>query len=140
MFLCLEKVVGLKGAEKPTWDPKAAITNLQAARGAGCHLQPPLVTVGALGTPSAPSPKSHPGSVPSAGHSVISWLQSWRLRFQHHLLFLELFIAIMLVIHTSGAAARCIQMSANTLPGPNPNFICLCKIFSSGLRPYLCSC
>lgn len=91
------------------------------------------------GSPVLPAPNATLADVPSAGHSAISWLQSWRLHLQHHLLFLELFIAIMLVIHTSGAAVHCIQMSPNTHPGPDPNFSCLCKIFSSVLRPYLCS-
>lgn len=144
MFLSLVTVVGLKGAEESNWDTKTAITNVQAkarlSEGLAVTCSPLWSLLVPWGPPVLPAPIPTLADVPSAGHSAISWLQSWRLHCQHHLLFLELFIAIMLVIHTSGAAVHCIQMSANTLPGPDPNFSCLCKIFLSGLRPYLCSC
>lgn len=74
------KFVGLKGAEEPTWDPRTAITNLQAkARGTGCHLQPSLVTVTPVGIPSAPSPKCHPGRCPlcrSQCHQMVAKLEA----------------------------------------------------------------
>lgn len=144
MFLSLGKVVGLKGVEEPTWDPKTTITYSQAkarlSEGLPVTCSPFWSLSVPWGPPVLPAPNPTLAGIPSAGHSASSWLQSWRLHFQHHLLFLELFIAVVLVIHTSGAAVHCIQMSANTRPGPDPNCSCLCKIFSSGLRPYLCSC
>lgn len=68
MFLTLGRVVGLKGVGEPTCDPKTAITNLWAklrlSEGLAATLQLPLVTAGPVGTPRAPSPKSHPGRCP----------------------------------------------------------------------------
>lgn len=132
---------GFVGSQEPTWGPKTAITNFQAkarlSEGLAVTCSPLWSLSASWGPPVLPAPNPTLAGVPSAAHSAT--VQSWRLHLHHHLLFLELFIAIVLVIHTSGAAVRCIQMSANTLPGPDPNFSCLCKIFSSGLRPYLCS-
>lgn len=112
---------GFKGAEEPTWDTKTAITTVQAkarlSEGLAVTCSPLWSLLVPWGHSVLPAPNPTLADVPSAGHSAISWWQSWRLHFQHHLLFLQLFIAIMLVIHTSGAALHCIQMSANTLPG-----------------------
>jgi len=46
----------------------------------------------------------------------------------------------MLLIHRCIAAVHHIQMSAKALPGPDPNFSSICKIFSSGLGPSFCLC
>lgn len=145
MFFSLGKTVGFKGAGDPTWDPKTTITNLRARSRLSAvlpaHLQPHFVAVRPMGTRCAPRrllPALAGSPLQARPRSAAS--QSRRLHFQHRLLFLELFIAIMLLIHRSIAAVHHIQMSANALPGPDPNFSCLCKIFSSGLRAYFCSC